>query len=529
MYSLGVLTKEKFTLDIFCNQLKQIFGVKVHLEGVYLNDAHVNLHPFKSTIILISGRTQLEEGLRTGILSASSDLVISKRTLNLENINALKELFEIPAGSEVLIADNTRHESLELLHNVERLLMNVGIQHITLIPYLPNTTRDTFPTVALTFGMPYLVPGMIEKIVDLGYLQIDVSTVIEIIQKMGYTDEVNYEWFQYVPPIVSLTQQVVESALEISNTNSKLSSVIESSSDGILVLNINHEIVLCNNKLADFLETPISNISNRLLNDVLPEASHIEVDDSDLIRIRSQNFLVSVRTLHPERHLGFVLVVSQINSIREMENIVRKHLYTKDHSARYHFRDIITQSNRMMELKTVAEGMAKTNFDVLINGESGTGKELFAQSIHNASQRCTGPFVAANVAAFPDNLVESELFGYEDGAFTGAKKGGRPGLFEVAHQGTLFLDEIGELSLSVQSKLLRVIQEREIRRVGGTKVIPVDVRIIAATNRDLYKMVKQGEFRSDLFYRLYVLPINIPPLREKGGCIATTGSLPSQI
>jgi transcriptional regulator with PAS, ATPase and Fis domain len=151
----------------------------------------------------------------------------------------------------------------------------------------------------------------------------------------------------------------------------------------------------------------------------------------------------------------------------------------------------------------------------LIQGESGTGKELLAQAIHSASKRSVGQFVPVNFASMPMSLIESELFGYEDGSFTGARKGGKRGLFEVAHGGTIFLDEIGDASLEFQCRLLRVIQERQVRRVGGVKEIPVDVRVIAATNRNLEEEVRRGNFRSDLYYRLNVLPVRTPGLRER--------------
>jgi len=151
---------------------------------------------------------------------------------------------------------------------------------------------------------------------------------------------------------------------------------------------------------------------------------------------------------------------------------------------------------------------------MLITGESGTGKELFAHAIHRSSPRCDGPFVAVNFAGIPESLIESELFGYEPGAFTGAKKGGKTGLFEDAHGGTIFLDEIGDAPLSVQSRLLRVLQEKEIMRVGGSRITPLDVRILAGTNRDLHEAMAENRFRKDLFYRLSTLPLEIPPLRE---------------
>ncbi|MCX7781786.1 MAG: sigma 54-interacting transcriptional regulator, partial [Negativicutes bacterium] len=168
----------------------------------------------------------------------------------------------------------------------------------------------------------------------------------------------------------------------------------------------------------------------------------------------------------------------------------------------------------------LAELYAATDSAILIQGESGTGKELFAQSIHNASKRKNGPFVAVNCAAIPEQLLESELFGYEGGAFTGARKEGKQGLFELAHNGTIFLDEIGEIAKSLQARLLRVLQEKEIMRVGGDKIIPINIRIISATNQDLKLRTEQGAFREDLFYRLNVFNIVLPPLRERKEDIA---------
>lgn len=162
-----------------------------------------------------------------------------------------------------------------------------------------------------------------------------------------------------------------------------------------------------------------------------------------------------------------------------------------------------------------ARRFAETSSNIMLLGESGTGKELFAQSIHNCSKRKDGPFVAINCAALPENLLESELFGYVQGAFTGTNKGGKIGLFELAHGGTLFLDEISEVSINVQSKLLRVLQEREVRRIGDDKVISVDVRIICATNQNLKKLIVEGRFRQDLLYRLDVLRVFLPPLRRR--------------
>lgn len=187
----------------------------------------------------------------------------------------------------------------------------------------------------------------------------------------------------------------------------------------------------------------------------------------------------------------------------------------KMYAAQYHFDDIITNNQKMLNLKHLGQTIARSDASVLIQGESGTGKELFAQAIHNASARKNGPFIAVNCAALTETLLESELFGYAEGAFTGAKKGGKPGLFECAHQGSLFLDEIETMSPALQAKLLRVLQEREVVRIGSIDPIPVDVRILSSTNEDLLSRVQQGSFRRDLYYRLNVIPLHIPALRER--------------
>ena len=184
-------------------------------------------------------------------------------------------------------------------------------------------------------------------------------------------------------------------------------------------------------------------------------------------------------------------------------------------TADYNFDSILGESIPMKSAKDTAMRYASSNFDILITGESGVGKELFAQAVHNQSPRRDGPFVAINCASLPDNLIESELFGYVKGAFTGADQNGQAGKFELADGGTLFLDEIGEMPLAMQSKLLRVLEMRQITRLGSAKQTRIDVRVIAASNRDIAKMIQEGKFREDLYYRLQVLNLYIPPLRER--------------
>lgn len=188
-------------------------------------------------------------------------------------------------------------------------------------------------------------------------------------------------------------------------------------------------------------------------------------------------------------------------------------------TAKYDLDSIITSDPEMLKIKTLVKNAAMTTSTILLQGETGVGKELFAHSIHQKSRRSTGPFISVNCGAIPETLLESELFGYEDGAFTGARKGGKPGKFELAHGGTIFLDEIGEIAPVSQVKILRVLQEKEIERIGASRPKTVDVRVIASTNRNLWSLCQSGKFREDLYFRLSVVPVIIPPLRDRIGDI----------
>ncbi|WP_406677193.1 sigma 54-interacting transcriptional regulator [Neomoorella carbonis] len=216
------------------------------------------------------------------------------------------------------------------------------------------------------------------------------------------------------------------------------------------------------------------------------------------------------------RTVGVVTTFQNISSLQSLEHKVRRRLAGRGHVAKYTFADILGESPALKEAVRLAREYASVQSTVLIHGETGSGKEMFAHAIHLAGPRQDGPFVAVNCAALPENLLESELFGYAEGAFTGARKGGKPGLFELAHEGTIFLDEIGEMSPRLQARVLRVLEEGEIMRLGDDRIIPVNVRVIAATHRNLAQMVKEQSFREDLYYRINVLNLEIPPLRERG-------------
>lgn len=218
--------------------------------------------------------------------------------------------------------------------------------------------------------------------------------------------------------------------------------------------------------------------------------------------------------------VGAALTLYDARSIQDADTSLRRMQRRQQHSARHSFESLEGRSAALMRAIASAQRFARTDLNVLVTGETGVGKEVFAQAMHNHSERASRPFVAVNCAAFPESLLESELFGYEDGAFTGSRRGGKPGLIEAAHTGTLFLDEIGDMPLPLQTRLLRVLQEREIMRLGATAPIPIDVRVIAATHQPLAELMTQKRFRQDLYYRLNTLRLALPALRERREDIA---------
>jgi len=307
-------------------------------------------------------------------------------------------------------------------------------------------------------------------------------------------------------------------------------AVLDFTHDAILAIDENGRIQVLNPpaerimgcRAADSVGQPVEAVlPNTLLPDVL-ESGEKQLDQIMQIHQTLCN-TNRIPILVDGQRRGVVATFQDVKQLQNSEQKIRLKLHEKGLVAKYAFNDILGDSPAIRSTIQIARSYAASRASVLILGETGTGKELFAQSIHNASDRRDGPFVAINCAAVSNSLLESELFGYEAGSFTGASRGGREGVFEQAHGGTLFLDEIGEIPRETQVELLRVLQEKEIRRVGGSRVIPVDVRIIAATNKDLLQETVEGRFREDLYYRLDVLDLKLPPLRERGDDVKILG------
>ena len=298
----------------------------------------------------------------------------------------------------------------------------------------------------------------------------------------------------------------------------RLDNLLQHLRDGVVALDAQGRVEAMNQRLASVLGIDAAQAVGRALLDLAPDlaGSLPDADGDTFCTVRGASYVVHRGPLASSSSAaGTVLTFQESRAVERLDRTLRSRQRVQQFSARYQLGDIVGVSDSIERVRTLVRRYAKSDATVLILGESGTGKEMVAQSMHQLSARRDFAFVAINCGAFPEALLESELFGYEEGAFTGARKGGKAGLIEVAHRGTLFLDEIAEMPLSLQSRLLRVLQEREVVRLGSTEPTRVDIRVVAATHRALTEGIEVGSFRADLYYRLNILSIALPPLRER--------------
>jgi propionate catabolism operon transcriptional regulator len=305
--------------------------------------------------------------------------------------------------------------------------------------------------------------------------------------------------------------------------NEILTKTLHGIQDAVIAIDENDCVQLFNGRAQDILKFSVERVLGKKLSETIPELAFVAEDMisktekwEELIRLDQSVLTFNTSLIWVGSKVrGMLFMFQDITKLQRLEQKIRRELNKKGLITRYDFSDIVHHDPVMEEMLLKAMKIGRSDSTVVIYGESGTGKEILTQGLHQISKRKQEPFVAINCAALSESLLESELFGYEEGAFTGARKGGKPGLFELAHGGTIFLDEINSISVNLQGKLLRVVEEKEVMRIGSDYVIPLDVRIICAANEDLKAMVREKSFRSDLFYRLSSLELHIPPLRER--------------
>ncbi|HBF3819302.1 TPA: sigma 54-interacting transcriptional regulator [Clostridioides difficile] len=499
----------KDLIDFLENNLKLVFGDSININRYFINEINDN-DLINDDVILVTSVERLDK-IINNILDKKKVIVV-RRTFREDKIY---NLLSLPQGTNVLIVNDSDETTLETIS----LFYKIGVTNIRPIPYMNDNNYKNIK-IAITPGVPEKVPSFISDIFDLGHRYIDISTFIEIINLLQIdSKEIQSNLVKYSEEIISLDTGIKDKYKELFLKIEELDTILNLSKDGILFTSKDGEINTYNSKVKDILDIN-EDIYGKYIEDIFVDSLKVLLSEKEILDkvvVFNKKYInVNKKNIYNrDEKMGTYYSLQEITYIKKLEQNLTKKLREKGQIAKYTFKDIKTNSPKMFECIDLAKKVSKSDLSILIRGESGTGKELIAQSIHNNSNRKNQPFIAVNCAAVPENLLESQLFGYDKGTFTGGLKDGKQGLFELANNGTIFLDEIGDMPLELQTKLLRVLQEKQIMPVGSHNVINIDVRIISATNKNLEQMIDNSQFREDLYYRLNTIPINIPPLRER--------------
>lgn len=468
----------------------------------------------KFDLVLVSTQTMF---MHKGSLNINMDteILYIRRTLLKDS---WEKLLSLTPGKDILLINDNKDSAVESIS----LLYELGARHIKFIPAYPGMKNVPNVSEAVTPGEQNEITENVKSLINIKERVIDTSTIVDILSRFDLLNsELRKKMKDYSDKIVPRSIGLQTTMQNLMDNTDYLTQTLNNVQDGVVAFDASNKITIFN-KVAEHLFQQnswdlIGRKIDYLLSTVSKDFTNLNDIKHKVCFINKQKVIMNAVFLQGDnsKDLGGIITFKIAKEVEELEIKLRLKIKERGHVAKYKFTDIISKSNKIEKLKGLANKMSRSDSNILIIGESGTGKELFAHSIHNYSSRNLFPFVAVNCSALPENLLESELFGYDEGAFTGAKKGGKQGLFEQAHKGTIFLDEIGDISPNMQSRLLRVLQQKEVLRVGGTKVIPVDVRVVAATNKNLFQLVQEGKFRDDLYYRLKVLQLDIPPLRDR--------------
>ncbi|HWR61613.1 MAG TPA: sigma 54-interacting transcriptional regulator [Clostridia bacterium] len=499
--------KKQYVAQHIRNNLREVLGDEVSIQTYYISD-FTSRTIIDHDVILVLDYNRLPEIQQ--YIPHLENIIFAERTFLKENV---APLYDIPEGMQVLVVNDTWSSTLE---TVEHLYQATG-GYLQFVPYQPGKQYPEI-TVAVTPGEAETVPPAIRRIYDIENRCLNVYTFWQILNRLELSDKrAKQRLLSYAEKTVDITSSVNKQYRELFIKNEVIESVTKKLNEGIIITDCRYRVVYYNEKVSSLLPGISQETDLRKLfrdNGVqLPLDRRIS---EELVRLRGATVLVSKSEIsHPEGEAYCYFDLKEDVYIKNLGNSLSQELKKKGLVARYCFEDIFYRSKAMEAVIKYGQKIADTDFSVLITGETGTGKELIAQAMHNASKRRLGPFVAVNCAALPESLLESELFGYEKGAFTGASVKGKIGLFEQANGGTIFLDEIGDMPLLLQTRLLRVLQEKQVMRVGGDRFVNIDVRVLAATNQNLNELVEQQRFRRDLLYRINVFQLQLPALRER--------------
>lgn len=509
--TLAIVGHSMETVTMYAGQIKNLFSNMLRVEKYALNECPVK-EEIHEDIVLVESYTVFD---RIKNFLGDSETIFASRTISKVG---LQKIMKLPSKTEAVFVD----ESVEMAKQMISALYQIGVRHVALTPMANDHLQSLDCKVIITLKDLKCGIDSERKVIRVGPSLLETSTIIDIGMRANLDHVLNNQNIKKsCRDIETVNVGLAEILAKTNKFESSLDILLSVFDQGVIAINSDGKIFSYNEKARTIMGLDSQNVIGENALTLFPKIpfkktlKHIESKDK-LEKINGYDVVITVNPIfHSERLLGAVAILKRFSEEETKQHVIRSQLIGRGYKAKYKFEDIVGESDTLNKCKSIALNMSKSDASILITGESGTGKEMFAQAIHNSSKRKEFQFVAVNCGALPESLLESELFGYEEGAFTGARKGGRPGLFELAHKGTLFMDEVGEIPLKLQKSLLRVLQEREVVRLGGGRVIHVDIRLIAATNRNLKKMVNDGNFREDLYYRLNVLPLSIPALRER--------------
>lgn len=506
---LVVFTERNTEREVMVEYFRKLFNDAIDVVGCSIKNHHIDGTP----PIVLAVESTID---CANIFFPNSKIIFISRSTSNENI---EKLIMLPEGTRVLVANEPRSAAIETIEHIKKM----GITHLDFVPYWTGSTNyDSNIDIVVYTGYKHHCPPGHSCYINLGYRDIKLTVISAIIDtyNLPYTilDDMQNKLIQRY---VNAAYKINANYIFAESTRANFEKLFQISENVLLVTDNKDNVAYFNDAASYFFEQSATKVIGKnfykIFNDY-PSLLRLYASKKPIQQVTSikkNRAVVDLTPLNNMPNMNILISIIPASEINRRDAQLRTDIKESGFHTKYTFDSILGTSNQIRETIDLAHQYAKSDASIFISGESGTGKELFAQAIHNLSARSNFPFVSVNCAALPESLAESELFGYDEGAFTGASKRGKEGKFELAHRGTIFLDEIGDAPLSLQTKLLRVIEEQEVVRIGSNKVIPIDARIICASNRNLKQMVNDGLFRQDLYYRINVLPLQIPSLRER--------------
>lgn len=497
--------------NYFLEELKNIFENTIDVD--YYTPDMVN-KPYISNVdlILYTDPSILIEIIDN--IKCNAPILMMKRTISKEVIDTLRA---IESGKSAYVANINSFMANETLATLYRL----GIKNLKLYPYYEGIVDPKEVDYIITPNEFACIGNLGGEVINIGNRLFDASTVLDIIAYLNierkFAEKVIKKYASRVP---TYWRGLKNTLYDKKMLLGQLEVLLNEFDSGIILCDEKGLVQLSNSKASEIFGIEKEYMEEERLSQLIVRNKELTILESsdeingEMVKFNNKNLIISVKkVIYDDVYFGKLIILKYYNELLREQNQLHKKLVGKGYYSKYNFEDILGNHSKLVAAIEIGKKVANSSSSVLLIGESGTGKELFAGAIHNYSERKNKPFIAINCATLPSNLLESELFGYEEGSFTGALKGGKMGVFEKASGGTLFLDEIGEIPLELQARLLRALEEKEVMKVGGDSIISVNVRVIAASNRDLEVMVKERTFRDDLYFRLNVFQINLPPLR----------------